>query len=219
MVRDLTRGLVRENPIFVTMLGLCPSLAITTHLVNALGLGLGLMIVLIATTLTVSVLRSAIPVVWRTPVYLAVTAVFVTAVDVLARAYLPALRDRLGIFVPLLAVNCIIVGRAHAFARRVTPARAALDALGMGIGFTVALSLIALIREVLGLGTITLFPLGSFSGVVRVPGLSDAPVRVVGLAAGALLVVGYLKALFTWIELRRAGPATEDERGLREEEL
>ena len=196
MMRDLTRGIVRENPLFVTMLGLCPSLAITTRVVNAMGLGAALLVVLVLTSLTVSLLRDAVPVTARTPVWLAIIAVFVTLVDLFMARYAPVLSESLGIFVPLIVVNCIIMGRADAFARHVAAGRAVLDALGTGVGFLLSLTLIALVREVLGAGTVTLFPVGSFDGTVVVPVLSESPVRVVTLSAGAFFVVGYLHALF-----------------------
>lgn len=204
MIRDLTRGIVRENPVFVVLLGLCPSLAITTHLVNAIGLGLAVAFVLVASGLTVSLVRRLVPRRGRIPVFIAVIAVYVTLVDVLMAHYLPGLSERLGIFVPLIVVNCLILGRADAFASTATAGRAVLDGLGSGIGFLLSLSLIAAIREVLGAGTLTLFPVGGFAGVIRVPGLVEQPVSVVGMAAGALLVVGYLLALFTWVGARRS---------------
>ena len=203
MIQDLTRGIVRENPVFVALLGLCPSLAITTHLVHAIGLGAAVVFVLVSSGLTVSLLRRFVPRRGRIPVFVAVIAVYVTVVDVLMGHYLPGLSERLGIFVPLIVVNCLILGRVDAFASRTTPGRAVLDALGSGIGFLLSLSLIASIREVLGAGTLTVFPAGEFSGVLRVPGLAEQPVSVIGMAAGALLVFGYLLALVAWVGARR----------------
>ena len=203
MIQDLTRGIVRENPVFVALLGLCPSLAITTHLVHAIGLGAAVVFVLVSSGLTVSLLRRFVPRRGRIPVFVAVIAVYVTVVDVLMGHYLPGLSERLGIFVPLIVVNCLILGRVDAFASRTTPGRAVLDALGSGIGFLLSLSLIASIREVLGAGTLTAFPAGEFSGVLRVPGLAEQPVSVIGMAAGALLVFGYLLALVAWVGARR----------------
>lgn len=219
MARDFSRGIFRENPIFVSMLGLCPSLAVTTHVVNALGLGAAVLLVLVLTSLTASLARDVVPPRIRVVVYLGVIAVLVTVVDVLMSAYLPGLRERLGIFVPLIVVNCLILGRAEAFARHNAPGSAVIDALGMGLGFVLSLTGIALVREVLGAGTVTLFPMGSFGGVIRVPGLSDAPLAVTGLAAGAFLVVGYLKALLTWISRVRRGESAQPTRGIREENL
>ncbi|MFW5783802.1 MAG: electron transport complex subunit RsxE [Spirochaetota bacterium] len=219
MVRDFTRGILRENPIFVLLLGLCPSLAITTHVVNALGLGAALVVVLSASNLTVSLVRNIVPVRLRMPIFLAVVAVFVTGVDVVFRAHLPGLSERLDIFVPLIVVNCLILGRAEAFARHSTAGRAVLDGLGMGTGFLLALVFIALVREVLGAGTITLVPVGTFNGVVRLPGLAESPVRVMGLSAGALFVVGYGKALFVWVMRLRGGETPPQGGGIAEEDV
>lgn len=205
MLRDLTRGVFRENPVLVALLGLCPSLAVTTRVINGIGLGTAVIVVLVLTSITVSLLRHIVPVAYRLPVYLAIIAVFVTVVDLVMTSGMPDLRDALGVFVPLIVVNCLIMGRAEAFARRVPPGRAVLDALGMGVGFLFALTLIALIREVLGSGTITLFATGRFDGVIAVPWLHDHPVRVFGYASGALLVVGYLRALFVRVAGRRRG--------------
>lgn len=218
-MKDLTRGILRENPIFVTLIGLCPSLAITTHVVNAVGLGSAVIVVTVLSSVTAALLGDSVPTKLRVPIFIAVIAVFVTVVDLVMRSYLPGLSERLGIFVPLIVVNCLILARADAFARKTTAGRAALDALGMGVGFTLALVLIALIREVLGAGTITLFPVGSFAGVVRIGGFADEPIRVVGLSAGALFVVGYLKALVNWLGLRSRGEDPGANRGIREEDL
>jgi electron transport complex protein RnfE len=197
-----TRGIIRENPIFVTLLGLCPSLAVTTHVDSAVSLAAAVVIVLTFTSLTVSLARDLIPAKARTAVLLGVISVYVTGVDLLMTRYAPVMRERLGIFVPLIVVNCLILGRASAVYSRATPGRATADALGFGVGFLLALTAIAAVRESLGAGTITLFPVGSFSGVVEIPALVDSPMRVFGLAAGAFLVVGYLHAAFT-LTLRR----------------
>ena len=210
------RGVIRENPVFVTLLGLCPALAITTHVVNAVGLGTAVLVVLVASNLTVSLIRAVIPSRIQYPVFLAVIAVHVTVVDLSMQAYLPALSARLGIFVPLIVVNCAVLARADVFARHAPPARAILDGLGVGIGFILALALIAVVREVLGTGTITLFPMGAFDGVVRISGLADSPAGVLALAPGALLVMGYLYALFGRVatdnDRRRAAETPEAHR-------
>ena len=119
-------------------------------------------------------------------------------------AFVPAVYDALGVYLPLIVVNCIILGRAEAFAGKNGVVASALDGIGMGIGFTLSLTLIALIREVIGACTITLFPMGSFSGTITLPGISESPVRVMTLAAGALLLMGYLKAFFAWKGERKA---------------
>lgn len=205
MTNRFTRGVLSENPVFVLTLGLCPSLAITTKVTNALGMGAGVTFVLLGTATVVSLLRESLPRRYQLPAYLLITAIFVTIFDLAMRALTPGLSSDLGIYVPLIAVNCIILGRASAVAQRNGVADSVLDALGMSVGFTLALLLISLIREVLGSGTITLPAAGSFDGVLRLPGISAAPVRVMGLSVGAFLVMGYLKAFFNWIESRRRG--------------
>jgi electron transport complex protein RnfE len=195
MIREFTKGLVRENPIFAIMLGLCPALAVTTKAVNAVGLGAAVTFVLLGTNICISLLKDYIPGQVRIPAYLVVIAAFVTLVDLFMQAYTPELSKDLGIYVQLTVVNCIILGRATAFAGSNGPAASMLDALGMGLGFGLGLLFIALVREVLGAGTITLFPIGGWNGIFEIPGLSKSPARVLALSAGALLLMGYLKAL------------------------
>ncbi|MEW5814792.1 MAG: electron transport complex subunit E [Spirochaetota bacterium] len=205
MIQELTKGVFKENPIFIIVLGLCPTLAVSTQVVNALGMGAGVIFVLLGSNIFISLLKDFIPDKVRIPAYVVIIATFVTVVDLIMQAYLPSLSKNLGVFVQLIVVNCIILGRAEAFANKNSVGRSILDAIGMGIGFTLALILISGIREVLGAGTITLFPVGGFNGVIEVPGLSKSPVRVMGLAAGALLVMGYLKAFFNWLETGKKG--------------
>ncbi len=207
MIKEFTKGLIKENPIFIIVLGLCPALAVSTQVVNALGMGAGVIFVLLGSNIFVSLLKNFIPPRVRIPSYIVIIASFVTVVDLLMKAYTPTLSDNLGVFVQLIVVNCIILGRAEAYASKNTLGRSVLDALGMGVGFTLGLLLIALAREVLGAGTITLFPMGSFNGTIRIPGLVESPARVLALATGALLVVGYFKALFNWMETRKKGGA------------
>lgn len=198
MNENFTKGIFRENPIFIILLGLCPTLAVSTRVVNALGMGAGVIFVLLGSNIFVSLLKNFIPEKVRIPSYIVIIASFVTIVDLSMQAFVPSLSKSLGVFVQLIVVNCIILGRAEAFANKSTIKDAVLDALGMGVGFTLGLGLISLIREVLGAGTITIFPIGSFDGVFRLPLLSESPVRVMTLATGALLAMGYLKALFVW---------------------
>ena len=152
----------------------------------------------------VSLLKDFIPEKVRIPSYIVIIASFVTIVEMVMGAFAPALAKSLGIFIPLIVVNCVILGRAEAFANKNTLGKSVLDALGMGIGFTLGLLLISLIREVLGNGTITLFAIGDFDGIIRIPGLYLHPARVFTLSAGALLVMGYLKAFFNWLESRKS---------------
>ncbi|TFG57728.1 MAG: electron transport complex subunit E [Spirochaetales bacterium] len=198
MSSDFTKGILKDNPIFIIMLGLCPTLAVSTQVVNALGMGAGVIFVLLGSNIIISLLKKFIPDQVRIPSYIVIIASFVTVVDLAMQAYVPSLAKSLGVYVQLIVVNCIILGRAEAFANKNTVAASVLDALGMGIGFTLGLLLISFIREVFGAGTITLFAIGSFDGVIRIPKLSESPARVMGLAAGALLLMGYLKAFFNW---------------------
>lgn len=196
IVKDLFKGLLKENPIFVLALGLCPALAVSTTVNNALGMSAATLIVLIGSNLVISSLRKHIPDDIHIPAYIVIIAAFVTLVDMAMQAYFPALSKSLGIFIPLIVVNCIILGRAEAFASKNTVRASVIDAIAMGVGFTVGLTAIALVREVLGAGTITIFPDG---GVIRIPGLADKPVLVFAFPAGALIVVGFLQAFFRWL--------------------
>lgn len=198
MIKEFTKGLFKENPIFVIALGLCPTLATSTMVINALGMGAGVIFVLVCSNIFISLLKNFIPDNVRIPAYIVVIASFVTIVQMVMEAYAPALYAALGVFVPLIVVNCIILGRAEAFANKNKVLPSILDGLGMGIGFTLALTLIALIREVLGSGTITL-P----GCVITVPVISIAPMRVIAFPAGALLVLGLLKAFFQYKEGRK----------------
>ena len=198
MIKEFTKGLFKENPIFVIALGLCPTLATSTMVINALGMGAGVIFVLVCSNIFISLLKNFIPDNVRIPAYIVVIASFVTIVQMVMEAYAPALYAALGVFVPLIVVNCIILGRAEAFANKNKVLPSILDGLGMGVGFTLALTLIALIREVLGSGTITL-P----GCVITVPVISIAPMRVIAFPAGALLVLGLLKAFFQYKESRK----------------
>jgi electron transport complex protein RnfE len=211
MIREFTKGILRENPIFVVVIGICPALAVSTRVVNALGMGAGVIIVLLGSNLAVSVLRDFIPEKVRIPAFLGIIAVFVTIVDLLMQAYLPELSKNLGIFVPLMTVNCIILGRAEAFAGNTTPGPSLFDALGMGFGFALGLTVISLIRELLGSGTVTLFPFGNFNGIIEVPGLVKSPLGIFMLPAGAFFVMGYLKALFDVIMKRSASNGKKED--------
>lgn len=203
MLKEFTKGIFKENPIFVIVLGLCPALGVSTKVVNAIGMGAGVIFVLLGSNIFVSLLKDFIPDKVRIPSYIVIIASFVTVVQMMMEAFTPALYNSLGVFVPLIVVNCIILGRAEAFASKNNVKASVLDALGMGLGFTIGLLLISLIREVLGAGTITLFPVGNFKGVISIPVLVDSPIRVFGLATGALLVIGFLKAFFNWYSEKR----------------
>ena len=203
VLKEFTKGIIKENPIFIVLLGLCPALGVSTRVVNSIGMGAGVIFVLLGSNIFVSLLKDFIPEKVRIPAYIVIIASFVTVVEMVMQAFLPDLYDSLGVFVPLIVVNCVILGRAEAFANKNNVWMSIVDALGMGIGFTLALLLLSFVREVLGNGTITLFAVGSFDGVIKIPFLSKSPVRIIGLAAGALLVMGYLKALFNYISMKR----------------
>ncbi len=203
-MKELTKGIFKENPTFIIMLGMCPTLGVSTMVSNAIGMGVSVIFVLTCSNMAISALRKIIPDTIRIPSYIVIIASFVTIVEMVLHAYVPSIYAALGVYLPLIVVNCIILGRAEAFANKNTVLDSALDGIGMGVGFTLSLSLIALIREVLGSGTITLFAIGSFDGVIEIPLLHESPIGVMTLAAGALLVMGYLKAFFQWKTARGA---------------
>jgi electron transport complex protein RnfE len=194
----------RNNPIFRLVLGLCPTLAVTTSLENAIGMGLAATFVLLCSNALVSALRKVIPAAVHIPCYIVIIATFVTAIDLLLQAYLPALSESLGIFIPLIVVNCIILGRAEAFASRNSVVDSLADALGSGIGFTLALSLIASVREVVGAGSLTVW------GSLAFKDLNPGPVTLAILPAGGFITLGLLLALINriveWNARRRGAP-------------
>lgn len=151
---NLTRGIIKENPTFVMLLGMCPTLGVTTSASNGLGMGLATLFVLILSNFAISTIKSLIPEKVRIPCYIVIIASFVTVVDLLMSAYLPSLHAKLGIFIPLIVVNCIILGRAEAFASKNNILQSLLDAIGMGLGFTIGLTSLGIVREVLGNGAI-----------------------------------------------------------------
>jgi electron transport complex protein RnfE len=189
-------GLWKENPIFRLVLGTCPTLAVTTSALNGIGMGAATTFVLLGSNVMVALLRNVIPKKVRIPAYIVVIASFVTVVDLLMNAYTHALWKALGIFIPLIVVNCIILGRAEMFAGRNTVGRSVLDALGMGLGFTWALGLLGSIRELLGAGSIFGLP---------VLGSHYVPAVVMILPPGAFIVLGLLMGAVNKISARRAG--------------
>ena len=183
-------GIIKENPIFVLFLGMCPTLAVTTGVINGIGMGLSTTAVLICSNIVISILRKFIPDKIRIASYIVIIAGFVTIVQMLLNAYVPALASSLGIYIPLIVVNCIILGRAEAFANKNGVVKSAFDGLGMGLGFTCALVLIAAVREVLGAGT--------FAGI-SLFGANFQPVSIMILPPGAFLTVGVLLAIINVI--------------------
>ncbi|MDD5486420.1 MAG: electron transport complex subunit E [Dehalococcoidales bacterium] len=191
-LKELTKGVVVSNPIFVMALGLCPSLAVTNSLDNAVGMGAAVIFVLLCSNILVSILRTWVAGIVRIPTFIVIIATFVTMVSLVFQAYVHTLYESLGIYLPLIVVNCIILGRAEAFASKNNIGMAIADALGMGFGFLLAISMIATIREILGSGSLTLFSNTLFS----LPVLSDQPISLFLLPAGAFLVIGLLLAFF-----------------------
>ncbi len=180
--KTLTKGILAENPVLRLCLGTCPTLAVTTSVANGLGMGLAATAVLIGSNVVISMLRKVIPDKVRIPAYITIIAGFVTLVQMLVQAYLPAINDSLGLFLPLIVVNCIILGRAEAFASKNSVVLSALDGVGMGIGFTLALTLMGGIRELLGAGTLLGIPLLS------------QPMLIFIMAPGGFFVFGMLIA-------------------------
>ena len=153
-LKTFTNGILKENPTFVLVLGMCPTLATTTSAINGMAMGLATMFVLVCSNVVISLLKNLIPDKVRIPAFIVVIATFVTIVQLTLQAYLPAINDVLGLFIPLIVVNCIVLGRAEAFAAKNSVGLSALDGLGMGLGFTLALTLLGAIRELLGSGSV-----------------------------------------------------------------
>lgn len=195
---EIKKGLIKENPVFVLMLGLCPTLSMSATVNNALGMGVAVTFVLICSNVIISLLRSLIKDSIRIPAFIVIIASFVTIVELVVKAYIPSL-SVLGVYLPLITVNCIILGRAEAFASKNTVLASALDGLGMGCGFTLSMLLLSLIRESIGNGSITLPFLK-----INIPILNTHPVRVLSLAPGALLLMGFLLAFFNYNKTRKS---------------
>lgn len=182
----LLNGILKENPVLVLILGTCPTLATTKDVFSAFGMGVSALLVLVCSNILISLLRKIIPEATRIPCYIVIIATFVTIVQLLVKAFLPALNESLGVFLPLIVVNCIILGRAEMFASKNSVGDSALDGLGMGIGFTLALCAIATVREVLGAA--------SFAGIA-IPFLADYKIEFLVKAPGGMVVYGLMIAL------------------------
>ena len=192
LLRELNKGIFRENPVFVITLGLCPALAVSVSLENAIGMGLAASFVLVFSNFLISGIRNIVPMRIRIPCFIVVIASFVTIVELLMAAFSPYLAKQLGIFVPLIVVNCIIMGRAESFASKNGMISSIFDGLGMGLGFTLALSTVAIIRELLGSGGIL--------GFIVFKGYQPATIMI--LPPGALLTLGMLIGLINLITER-----------------
>ena len=212
-MKELTKGLFKENPTFIIMLGMCPTLSVSTQVSNALGMGVAVIFVLTCSNIFISLLRKVIPDSIRIPSYIVIIASFVTVVEMVMHAFVPSIYEALGVYLPLIVVNCIVLGRAEAFAGKNKLLPSILDGLGMGIGFTLSLMLIAFIREILGAGTLTLWESGSTVYRFVIPGLSEAPVSVLATPAGALFVVGFVIAGINAIKQYRNRPGKAARKG------
>ncbi len=182
----ILKGIIKENPTFVLVLGMCPTLGTTTSAINGMGMGVATMAVLIMSNFVISCIKNLIPDKVRIPAFIVVIASFVTIIQMLMEAYVPSLYSALGVFIPLIVVNCIILGRAEAYASKNSPIDSMLDGVGIGLGFTLSLTVIGTVRELLGSGSVFGFSLG----------IEEYMPLVFVLAPGAFLVLGYLMALF-----------------------
>ena len=192
----LLRGIISENPVLILILGTCPTLAVTGNITSALSMGIAATIVLICSNVVISALRRVIPDTVRVPCYIVIIATFVTAVQMLLQAFLPEVYEMLGVYLALIVVNCVILGRAEMFARKNTVADSAMDGLGMGIGFILALFLMAFIREVFGAGT--------FCGI-EIPVINQLKIPVLAQAPGGYLVYGILIAVMNKLTEKKGG--------------
>ena len=194
--QNLLKGIIKENPVLVLVLGTCPTLAVTTSVLNALRMGIAATAVLICSNIAISALRKVIPDKVRIPAYIVLIAGFVTIIEMLMHAFVPDLYESLGVFLSLIVVNCIILGRAEMYASKNKVVDSAIDAVGMGIGFTLALFLMSSIREILGSGTYFGF---------EIPFLADNPIMIFSLPAGGFFVFGCLIAIVNKITKKKGG--------------
>ncbi len=189
-LKVLMNGIVKENPTFVLLLGMCPTLGTTSSASNGMGMGLATLFVLICSNVVISLIKNLIPDMVRIPSFIVVVASFVTLLEMLMKAYVPSLYATLGLFIPLIVVNCILLGRAEAFAAKNNPIASMFDGLGMGLGFTIALTILGALRELLGTGKIF--------GFTLLPAECNTLIFV--LAPGAFIVLGYLIAIVNRIK-------------------
>ena len=212
VTKNFSRGIWAENPVFVMLLGLCPTLATTNNITNAFCMGMAATFVLLGSNCIISLLRSFIPKEIRIPCYIVIIASFVTVVDLCMHAYLPlSIYEALGIFIPLIVVNCIILGRAEAFASRNSLGKSILDALGMGLGFTLALCLLGVARELLGNGTFCGYQITEyFTSKSNNPSAFIEPISVLSQPAGAFLIIAFYLGIFNFMKRRKVAKETEE---------
>lgn len=190
-IANLTKGFIKENPVFVLLLGMCPTLGVTTSAINGIGMGLATTFVLVMSNMVVSLVKNQIPDKVRIPAFIVIIASFVTIVELVMQAYVPALFDSLGIFIPLIVVNCIVLGRAEAFASKNNVGSSIIDGLSMGLGFAFALMILGMVREFLGSGAVFGFKLIQMDLML-----------VFILAPGAFIALGYLIAIINKLKKR-----------------
>ena len=216
--QEFSKGLIKENPVLRLVLGTCPTLAVSTSIENAIGMGVAATLVLICSNIVISALRKVIPNKVRIPCYIVVIAAFVTIVQLIVKAYAPSLDESLGIYLPLIVVNCIILGRAEGFANKNGVLASAVDGVGMGVGFTIALTLMAAIREFFGSGNLTLKVLGYGTTLTDIFGLGETdvltaiglePILIFILAPGGFFTFGLLMACANKIAEANGKPKAE----------
>jgi len=212
---NFLKGIFSENPVFVLILGMCPTLGVTSTLFGGLGMGIAFTLVLVLSNIIVSLIKGFVPDEVRIPAFIVVIATLVTIVQLLMQGYLPSLYDQLGIFVPLIVVNCVILGRAEAYASKNNPLNSTIDALGMGVGYTLALAILAFFRELLGAGTLTVFiygktmvkvdVLGAFNHLIQSIHINYTfePISILALAPGGFITLGILLAVINVVKFKR----------------
>jgi electron transport complex protein RnfE len=204
LLRTFTNGIVNENPLLVLMIGLCSSLAVTTSVKNGIGMGLSMTFVLVMSEFVIALFKKLIPNSVRIPVFIIVIAAFTTIIDYVLQAYFPDLSKAMGVFIPLIVVNCIIMGRVEAFSSKVSVPQAIADGLGMGLGYTWVLAGISLVRELLGNGSILDIP---------VPIMEGNPILFFTLAPGGFLVFAFFISFGLWLKSRSSAAVNRDKAG------
>jgi len=194
--KEFAKGLILSNPVFILALGLCPTLAVSTSIGNALGMTLAVVIVLLGSNIIISAIRGIVPNMMRIPIFIVIIATLVTVVDLIFQANFPDLHQSLGIFLPLVVVNCIILGRAEAFASKNPIVYSIADALGITVGFMIALLMISFLRQILGTGSLSLSVFGIDINFFTLPILGEHPMVIFILPPGAFLLIGLLLGLF-----------------------
>ena len=210
--KHFTNGLIKENPTFRLLLGMCPTLAVTTSAINGLGMGLATTVVLIGSNVVISALRKIIPDKIRIPAFVVIIASFVTIVGMLMKAYVPALDAALGIYIPLIVVNCIILGRAESFASKNGVIDSLLDAIGMGLGYTFAVVVISFFRELIGSGGLSLYnPFDASQVIFQFEFFKDYSISLFTQPAGAFITLGCILAFIQFLRVRKENKAKKAE--------